>query len=307
MDPLKIHRGNYEEYFLLYVDNELLPAAKQAVEDFAEANPDLKLELDVLLDTKLSVDDVAFDAKASLFKADMVSVETLQLLSIDHELNDEQADALAAFHRTDKKALEQFEWLQQTTLPLEEVIYPYKEKLYRRSATVLSMRWLTTAVAAAVLIALYLLLSTEKSTDLSVPEKLVAKTAQPVTNETATRITDKQRIEPVEASNKKTIVKNEPLTMVSTAVEPEIKSEMPPTTAPVETSIASSVQPIIETTITINNLPQATAPIKADFAMEALTESSSSEDEDHPKKGLRGFVRKASRIYTKITSSDENK
>ena len=45
---INIDRNNYEEYFLMYVDNELTPVQRLAVEEFISNHPDLKEELEIL-------------------------------------------------------------------------------------------------------------------------------------------------------------------------------------------------------------------------------------------------------------------
>ena len=47
-----ITRDNYEELFLLYVDDELTAEQKKAVDAFVLLHPDLKAELDLLCSTK---------------------------------------------------------------------------------------------------------------------------------------------------------------------------------------------------------------------------------------------------------------
>ena len=43
-----ITRENYQEFFLLYIDNELSAADARAVEEWVEANPDLEEEWESL-------------------------------------------------------------------------------------------------------------------------------------------------------------------------------------------------------------------------------------------------------------------
>ena len=53
---MKIDRFNYEEFFLLYVDNELSAAERKQVEAFVEQHPDLEEELMMLKQSQLKPD-----------------------------------------------------------------------------------------------------------------------------------------------------------------------------------------------------------------------------------------------------------
>ncbi|MET0393764.1 MAG: hypothetical protein ABW019_11520 [Chitinophagaceae bacterium] len=65
-DSLTLH--NYEEWLLLYADNELPPAQKTEVERFAAAHPVVKEELDLLLQTRLQPETITFPFKESLYR-----------------------------------------------------------------------------------------------------------------------------------------------------------------------------------------------------------------------------------------------
>lgn len=66
---MEINRNNYEEFFLLYVDNELPAGERREVEEFVHANPDLKVEFDLLSDTVLVADNnIVFEEKEALYK-----------------------------------------------------------------------------------------------------------------------------------------------------------------------------------------------------------------------------------------------
>ena len=53
---MNINHHNYEEYFILYMDNELGSDARRMVEAFVQQHPELKGELDLLLQYKLVPD-----------------------------------------------------------------------------------------------------------------------------------------------------------------------------------------------------------------------------------------------------------
>jgi hypothetical protein len=66
---MQINRNNYEEFFLLYVDNELPAGERRAVEEFVLLHPDLQEELEILSGSVLTpVDDIVFEYKEELYK-----------------------------------------------------------------------------------------------------------------------------------------------------------------------------------------------------------------------------------------------
>src|SRR3978361_957121 len=87
-----INRNNYEEFFLLYADNELDIKTKLAVENFIEQNTDLAVELDMLLKTKSAPEEIFFNDKELLLRTEGNSInetnyEEYFLLYIDNELS----------------------------------------------------------------------------------------------------------------------------------------------------------------------------------------------------------------------------
>src|SRR5580700_1728332 len=100
-----ISRDNYEEYFLLYSDNELSPAEKSSVDEFVRDNPDLRGELMMLFQLKVQPDQgIAFDHKDILFRKEDGHVrisrnncEEFFLLYADGELSPVQKKMVEEF------------------------------------------------------------------------------------------------------------------------------------------------------------------------------------------------------------------
>ncbi|MFY8166147.1 MAG: hypothetical protein ACOVJ8_06110, partial [Sediminibacterium sp.] len=67
---MKVNESTYENYFLLYIDNELTAAEKAAVEIFVSTNPLYAAILNELQQTKLEVTDEVYEDKALLYKFD---------------------------------------------------------------------------------------------------------------------------------------------------------------------------------------------------------------------------------------------
>ena len=59
---MNINRHNYEEFFLLYVDNELSAGQRKIVEAFVAVNPDLQEEFNLIQQSIFTADE-KLDAK----------------------------------------------------------------------------------------------------------------------------------------------------------------------------------------------------------------------------------------------------
>src|SRR5215470_10462279 len=101
---MKIDRHNYEEYFLLYIDNELTVDQIKQVELFVTENPDLEEEFVMLQQSRLIPDDnIVFDDKHLLMKEEndsfinMNNYEEWLVSYVDNELNQEQRIVVEKF------------------------------------------------------------------------------------------------------------------------------------------------------------------------------------------------------------------
>ncbi|MEP6675094.1 MAG: hypothetical protein ABJA78_08060 [Ferruginibacter sp.] len=149
---MNINRNNYEEFFLLYVDNELSASDRIAVELFTEQHPDLQEELLMLQQTVLNPSLITFEEKEALLKPDAVLQQKL-LLHLDNELEVDHKKQIELLIGTDATAAAEWALLQQIKLePDTAVNFTDKHLLYRKEPSkVISMRWWKIA-AAAILI-----------------------------------------------------------------------------------------------------------------------------------------------------------
>ena len=142
-----ITRENYEEYFLLYVDNELSPAMKLVVERFVAGNPDLREEWETLLQCRVDADlREGFPDKELLLQADLLSY-------VDGELDEDGRRSVEEFvGRYASKAAELQQLMMTVSEPDLSISFPGKESLYRAGRRrVLYMPWIRAGIAAAVL------------------------------------------------------------------------------------------------------------------------------------------------------------
>jgi len=181
-----ITRNNYEEFFLLYVDNELSPAERHAVERFVDAHPDLREEWETLLQCRIAPDELAvFGEKDALLRQEGAPVygeggigggidpaiagdlihagnyEEYFLSYIDGELDPAVRARVEEYARLHPALLPEFTLLQQATYtPDPAIVFPHKERLYRheRDRKIIVLPWGRIAAAAVAVGAIVLLI-----------------------------------------------------------------------------------------------------------------------------------------------------
>src|SRR4029079_3240199 len=125
---MNINRDNYEEYFLLYADNELSEQERNAVETFVKQHPDLEEELSVI---KLSItkpdDNCILEDTSFLFKEtnEFINDSNYQEIFIlynDNELTGDERKATEAFLLKNPALEHEFELFQKTKLEADNPI-----------------------------------------------------------------------------------------------------------------------------------------------------------------------------------------
>lgn len=156
---MQIDRYNYEEFFLLYVDNELSTEERKMVEEFVALHSDLEEEFVMLQQSKLIPDeDISFDGKELLFRsADIHPDRTDLLISyLDNELNEPEKGAFEQELQQDTELQKEFALFRMTRMePDTSIVFPDKNLLYREEkqpARVIAFNWRRLAVAAVLLL-----------------------------------------------------------------------------------------------------------------------------------------------------------
>ena len=179
-----ITRDNYEEFFLLYIDNELPIAGRQAVERFVAGHPDLREEWEALLQCRVIPDrHLSFPGRDALQQPaidgtpdfagiggpdfagaegpDFAATEGPDFLSyIDGELDEKDRVAVEEFVRQHPQFLPELgAWRNTISYPDPALVCPDKERLYKRERKPILLPWVRIGAAAAIagIVALLLL------------------------------------------------------------------------------------------------------------------------------------------------------
>ena len=339
-----INRHNYEEYFLLYTDNELDAAEKKAVEEFVQQHPDLKIELEMLQQTTLHAEPIVFHSKDVLLKnssslVNETNYEEYFVLYGDDELDNEQKDIVEQFVYRNSQYQAEFELIQQVKFQAERhIVFPDKDMLYRteeEEENVFVFRWWKIVAAAIFLIFLtglgWMITLKEKSapaTSKITPQKKIqqpevqvqvpkqenttqAKTETPdlivSENKKPVRINDRpssnfvrkeddrsipQLLTEIEKDNKNVGGRNIQVGTIVSIERPEVKREKMETTATISLQndkkvVDEAVEPAV-----MNEYAYTTSNEEIEILNTTVSK----------KNKLRGLFRKVTRVVEKTTS-----
>ncbi|MFT3932080.1 MAG: hypothetical protein QM726_00575 [Chitinophagaceae bacterium] len=210
---MNINRNNYEEFFMLYADNELPAGVRKEVEAFVAANPDLKEELALFSATKLTPDNnTVFNNKEVLLRKEneaeainITNYESFFVLYADDELNNDEKAQVEEFVYHHPQLQAAFELLQEVKLqPDTTIVFENKEILYRKEKDdkVIPIYWWRIAAAAIVLL-IAGLLWIYMGDGNNAPKGIVKNVQQPVTNPQTVPLHKKEEIQ--QSSNQQNI------------------------------------------------------------------------------------------------------
>lgn len=237
---MKINRHNYEEYFILYLDNELSSEERLMVEAFVQQHSDLRDELQLLAQFKLKPDEeVVFAHKEQLFFAKETAENELQpemnsalLLYLDNELSPAQKNELETAMKNNPLLKKEWDLLLRTRLQPEQIVCSFKDTLYKTEKPVRQF-WVKWRYAAAAILLLAMAVSA-----------IVVFTGNKKASDNPVVKTNQQDRKPNEVVQDNNKVKVESFTQPENIVQPEVVKEE---------ALVKEIKPVAPTIISKNS------------------------------------------------------
>jgi len=152
---MKITRENYEPFFLDYLENNLKEELIDQFLDFLEQNPDLKEELHLFDHFNLSEDKVVFSGKNQLYKSvtdEKIALENRFIAFLEGDLEDSERHSFEDYLANRPELQHELKLFAKTRLiPDPAISFPEKNKLKRKSGSVVLLNWVA-RIAAVVLL-----------------------------------------------------------------------------------------------------------------------------------------------------------
>lgn len=332
---MNINRHNYEEFFLLYVDNELTAGQRKIVDAFVASNPDLRHEFELIQQSTYTTDaklDEGFIQSLLKPVADESSISEEQLLLyVDDELNAVGKEAVEKELLSNVSLQKELQWLRRSKATADtSIVFPDKSLLYKQAAPA-RVFYMSTAVkrwaaAAAVILllgsAMWLMLDKPNNTvtpialtpTVTAPKQQSAPAVMKPTEEKQQQISTIQpTVTDETAGNKKGVIKQQ-INIVKTDTEKQQQINNPTqettTIAKVETPV--TVNPENNSATASNKIETPTVqPITSTAnTISYASYNNDSNTEDEPqlfnedrqrRSGLTGFVKKAKRMFERKT------
>ncbi|MDP2890872.1 MAG: hypothetical protein Q8P34_18130 [Bacteroidota bacterium] len=153
---MKITRDNYEPFFLDYLEGNLEETMIDQFLDFLEQNPDLKEELQLFDNIHLPQEQVAFSGKQHLYKSEHDEKPAFEMKTIAYmegDLKDDERESFETYIAAHPELQKEYNLFGKTRLIADtDIKFPQKQKLYRKSGTIIALNWITRAAAVVVLI-----------------------------------------------------------------------------------------------------------------------------------------------------------
>ena len=342
---MNINRHNYEEFFLLYVDNELSAGQRKIVEAFVAVNPDLQEEFNLIQQSTFTADEkLDTNFITSLLKPveeeSSISQEQL-LLYIDNELRADEQKAVEQAIVESPVLQKEIQWLKRSTFEADKsIVFPDKSLLYKEAqpARVFYMgtaarRW---AAAAAVIVllgsAMWLMLDkpvddvnrlaqnpsvqTEKKNTAepkSVKEIIKESLVQEIPEEVATTVQGNHNTTNNSTKNFRLVKKNS-ATIEGKKITPQTtegnnttaKVDLPVTVAPEKISLTPRNKIEDPTVQPVTNTANTVSYASYNNDTNNENENSIFTEERQRRSGLKGLVKKVKRTFERNTGIQSN-
>ena len=229
---MNINRHNYEEFFILYMDNELSVEERRLVEDFVAEYPDLKEELDQLMQFKLQPEAIELPGKEELWKGSTLIHSGNQtewlLLYLDGELSNKEKSQVEQYLLAESAAAAEWAGLQKARLIAEPVVFENKNSLYReeekqrRVVPLFLFRIAAAIILAAIGLGLFFIFNGRGNADNT--KAPMAKTEEKKPSDDSKLINNAPVTDPTALNNEEPAVKIENNTPVESKYR-EVKEE----------------------------------------------------------------------------------
>ncbi len=119
----KINKNNYEKFALDYLENSLDATTKREFELFVELNPEIKAELEGILDFSVLPTDCVFDLKDELKKSEIEGLNLYEFLcisDIENTITASQKDVLSKIFKENPNLLSEYSCFAKTKLKADD-------------------------------------------------------------------------------------------------------------------------------------------------------------------------------------------